>query len=129
MRRTALYTLLVVVAGLTGGAANANAEDPSGTWKWSFTRNNETRETTLKLKLEGDKLSGSITGRDNTESPIADASFKDGQVAFSVTRERDGRKFTIKYAGKLEGDTIKGTRESERNGEKQTRDWEAKRSK
>ena len=60
---------------------------------------------------------------------IEDAKFKDGEVAFAVTRERNGQKFTIKYKGKVSGDTIKGKTEFERNGEKQSRDWEAKREK
>lgn len=94
-----------------------------------MTFNDQTRELTLKLKLEGDKLTGAMLGRDNQETPIEDASFKDGEVAFAVTRERNGQKFTIKYKGKVEGDTIKGKSEFDRNGEKQSRDWEAKREK
>lgn len=107
----------------------AESADPTGTWKWSVTFNDQTRELTLKLKLEGDKLSGVMLGRDNQETPIEDASFKDDEVAFAVTRERNGQKFTIKYKGKVSGDTIKGKSEFERNGEKQSRDWEAKREK
>ena len=107
----------------------AAAADPTGTWKWSVTFNNNTREMTLKLKLEGDKLTGAMVGRDGAETAIEEASFKDGTVTFSVTRERQGQKRTTKYSGKLEGDTIKGKSEFERNGEKQSRDWEAKRSK
>ena len=107
----------------------AESADPTGTWKWSVTFNDQTREMTLKLKLEGDKLTGAMLGRDNQETPIEDASFKDDEVAFAVTRERNGQKFTIKYKGKVSGDTIKGKSEFERNGEKQSRDWEAKREK
>jgi hypothetical protein len=49
--------------------------------------------------------------------------------AFAVTRERNGQEFSIKYKGKVRGDTIKGKTELERNGEKQSRDWKAKREK
>jgi hypothetical protein len=45
-----------------------------------------------------------------------------------VTRERDGNKFTIKFKGKVSGDTIKGKSEIDRDGQTQSRDWEAKRS-
>jgi hypothetical protein len=34
---------------------------------------------------------------------------------------------TIKYNGKLSGDSIKGKTESERDGQPRSRDWEAKR--
>jgi hypothetical protein len=51
------------------------------------------------------------------------------EVTFTVNREFNNQKFTIKYKGKVEGDTIKGKTEFERNGEAQSRDWEAKRAK
>jgi hypothetical protein len=92
------------------------------------TFNNQTREQTLKLNLEGDKLTGAIV-RGDQETAIGDASFKDDTISFTVTRERDGNKFISKYSGKLDGDAIKGKIESERNGQKQERDWVAKREK
>jgi hypothetical protein len=83
----------------------------------------------LKLKLEGDKLTGSMPGRDGQESPIADGSFKDGKVSFSVTREFGGQRRTTKYSGTLSGDTITGKSERERDGQVQSTDWVAKRQK
>lgn len=132
MKRFALGGLVVVFTALVGLAQAADDKakpDPTGTWKWSVTFNDQTREMTLKLKLEGDKLTGAMLGRDNAETKIDDASFKDGTVSFSVTRERNGQKFTTKYKGKLDGDTIKGTAESERDGQTRSREWEAKREK
>jgi hypothetical protein len=107
----------------------ATAADPTGTWKWSVTRNDQTFEQTLKLKLEGDKLTGALVGRNNNETAIADATFKDDAVSFTVTREFNGQKRTTKYTGKLEGDTITGKTETERDGQKQERDWKATRAK
>jgi hypothetical protein len=130
MRRLVLAAVWVLMASWqTSLFAADESTDPTGTWKWSVTFNNQTRELTLKLKLEGDKLTGSMLGRDNQETPIEDASYKDGEVAFKVTRERNGQKFTIKYKGKVKDGTIKGTSEFERQGQTQTRDWEAKREK
>ncbi len=62
------------------------AENPTGTWKWSVTFNDQTREQTLKLKLEGDKLTGAMVGRDNQETPIEKATYKDGEISFTSTR-------------------------------------------
>jgi hypothetical protein len=109
--------------------STATAADPTGTWKWSVTFNDQTREQTLKLKLEGDKLTGALVGRNNNETAIGDATFKDDTIAFTVTRERDGNKFVSKYSGKLDGDAIKGKIESERDGQKNEREWNAKREK
>ncbi|MES2791503.1 MAG: hypothetical protein V4719_17935 [Planctomycetota bacterium] len=129
MRRTACVALLLALSNFTSTAWAADKPDPTGTWKWSFTANNQTRETTLKLKLEADKLTGHIVGRNKQETAIEDATFKDSVVAFSVTRERNGQKIITKYKGKLDGDTIKGKSEVERDGKTQERDWEAKREK
>lgn len=101
-------------------------DKPDGTWTWSTERDGQKRETTLKLKLEGEKLTGTISGRQGQESPIEEASFKDGEIKFQVTRERDGQKFTMKYSGKLSGDTITGKSEF---GEGRSRDWKAERKK
>lgn len=81
---------------------------------------------TLKLKLEGDKLTGAMVGRNGQETAIEDGTFKDGEVSFKVTRERQGNKVTTKYTGKVSGDTIKG--KAGREGQ-EGRDWEAKRAK
>ena len=111
----------------TASVARA-ADNPTGTWKWEVKFNDQSREVTLKLKLEGDKLTGSMSGR-NGDTAIEDGKYKDGDISFSVTRERNGNKMTSKYSGKLSGDTIKGKTEFERNGQSQSRDWEAKRAK
>lgn len=131
MKFSALTALAIglVVTSFSAAARAEESKDPTGTWKWTVTFNNQTRESTLKLKLEGDKLTGAMLGRDNQETPIEDAKYKDGEVSFSVTRERNGQKFTAKYSGKVSGDTIKGKMEFERDGQTRSRDWEAKREK
>jgi len=130
MKRLLVGALVVAVAGLAGTARAADkSANPTGTWKWSFTAGNQTREATLKLKAEGDKLTGAVVGRNGQETPIEDGQYKKGEVSFKVTRERNGQKMTTKYTGKLSGDTIKGKIEAERGGQARTLDWEAKRAK
>ncbi|MCE9527414.1 MAG: hypothetical protein K8R36_15330 [Planctomycetales bacterium] len=125
MKFVLCMVLGLVTLGLAGTALGA--DDPSGTWKWSVKRGDQTREVTLTLKLEGDKLTGHMPGRNNTVTPIEEASFKDGTVAFSVTREFNGVKRTTKYSGKLSGDTITGKSEgTDREGKATTNDWVAK---
>jgi len=121
------FSLLVV--GLSTAAFAADKAGAAGKWKWSYERGGRTVETTLTLKQDGEKLSGSITGRNNTETAIEDGKIKDGEVSFKVTRERNGTKYTMSYKGKVSDDVIKGSIESERGGEKRTREWEAKRVK
>lgn len=125
--RLAVLAVGVSFLGLSGTARAAD-KTATGTWKWNYTRQNgETVEMTLTLKQEGDKLTGKIKPGQGDETEIKDGAVKDGEVTFNVERERNGNVFTIHYKGKLDGDTIKGKSEREVNGEKQSRDWEAKR--
>jgi hypothetical protein len=118
---------VVAIFGLIGVARAA--EDPTGTWKWTTTYQGKSRDATVKLKLEGDKLTGTVPGQGTQEVAISDAMFKDGNVSFSVDREVNGQKITQKYSGTVSGDTIKGTIETTRGGQSQSREWEAKRQK
>jgi hypothetical protein len=122
---------MVAVVCVLAVAGMARAEDkpnPNGTWKYTADVNGQSIEVTIKLKLEGDKLTGTVSVMD-MESKIEDGKYKDGEVSFKVNREFNGNKFTLKYKGKIEGDTFKGKRELERDGETNTREFEAKRSK
>lgn len=127
MRRLLAAALVLTFAGAASLARADDKPNPTGTWKWSVTFNDQTREMTLKLKLEGDKLTGAMV-REGQETPIQDAKYKDGDMSFTIVRERDGQKMTFKYAGKVSGDTIKGKTEFEREGQTRSRDWEAKRA-
>jgi len=131
MKRLAVVAAIVAVVGVVGAVRAEDKPNPTGTWKYSVERNGQKTDRTIKLKLDGDKLTGSIPGRDNMETAIEDAKFdaKTGEVSFSVTRERNGNKFTTKYSGKITGDTFKGKTEVERNGQTQSTDFEAKRDK
>jgi hypothetical protein len=127
MTRRMAVAAVVAIFGLVGVARAA--EDPTGTWKWTTTYQGKSRDATVKLKLEGDKLTGTVPGQGTQEVAISDAMFKDGNVSFSVDREVNGQKITQKYSGTVSGDTIKGTIETTRGGQSQSREWEAKRQK
>ncbi len=121
---------LLVLTGSTVATAQDQPKkvDPTGTWKSSITTpTGDTREATLVLKCDGDKLTGTISGR-RGDTPITNASLKGNEISFEVIREFGENRFTNKYSGKIVGDTIKGKMEFvDRQGQQQTRDWEAKR--
>jgi hypothetical protein len=113
--------------------ALAQSAKADGTWTWTMQgrQGGADRKMTLKLKTEGEKLTGKISApaRDGQarETEITEGKIKGNEVSFAVVREFNGNKFTQKYNGKVTADTIKGKIEFERNGETQSRDWEAKR--
>lgn len=123
---TQLAVCLALTFGFTARAEDKKV-DLTGSWKSSFTnQNGQARETIYKFKVEDGKLSGTVSGR-NGDTAIEDAKLTGDEIAFAVTREFNGNKMVIKYSGKVSGDTIKGKSESQRDGQPQSRDWEAKR--
>jgi hypothetical protein len=134
MTRTRRVVLALAIGAIFGlGATTSRADDKkadvTGTWKWSVERNGQTFETTLKLKQEGDKLTGTISGRQGgNDTAIEDAKIDGNEVSFKVVREFNGNKFTQKYKAKVDGALMKGTVEMERDGQTTTRDFEAKKS-
>jgi hypothetical protein len=95
----------------------------AGTWKASFTtQNGQTIESTLKLKQDGEKLSGVVIGRNGNETPLEDIALAGDQVSFKLTRERNGEKVTTKVLAKVTGDELKGKLESNYGGENRTLD-------
>jgi len=128
MKRLVAAAVVVALVALT--IPVFGAENPTGTWKWTTTFGGQSRDSTVKLKMEGDKLTGVyVGGQSNTETPIEDATIKDDVISFKVTRERDGQKRTTKYSGKIAGDTITGKSERDRDGQAQSSEWIAKRQK
>ncbi len=140
MKSIRSLTLLALCAVFTLGTlgiaqAQDKKADATGTWSWTRPGRNGGAEQkmTLKLKVEGDKVTGKLTspGRQDSTTPveteIKDGKIKADEVSFTITREFGGNTMTQKYSGKVTADAIKGKIESERNGQPQSRDWEAKR--
>src|SRR5437867_10292037 len=122
----------ILALGAVAQAQDKKA-DPTGTWTWSQPGRNggPDRKYTLKLKLEGDKVTGTLSapgrGGQSSDVAISEGKLKGDEISFAVTREVGGNKITAKYTGKISGDSIKGKIETERNGQTQSRDWAAKR--
>lgn len=126
--------LLLAVSTLAQDASKEGSKDskkanPTGTWTWSTPARNggQARETTLKLKMEGDKVTGTVTGRQGAEIKIENAKLNGDEISFDITREFQGNSRTMKYKGKIAGDTITGKVSRERDGETRETDWTAKR--
>jgi hypothetical protein len=121
MKISLLIFATVALAAFTTFGGDTNA---AGVWKWSLT--GQVGETILKLKHDGEKLTGTYTNQFG-KAEISDGSLKDRNITFKVKREFNGQPFIIKYAGKLSGDKITGKCEFDVNGETRSLEWEAKR--
>ncbi len=140
---TAALTIAALVWSLALSlAADKSVANPTGTWKLA-TINAQTkakgRESTLKLKFEGGKLTGTIDGRSEVngkvkvfEWAIKDAKVQGNEIAFTVSHPPTlgtGPDSTTRYEGRINGDLMKGTAETEWNGHTNKRDFEARRVK
>jgi len=123
-----LLRIVGILLGLVSLTATALAADPTGTWKWTTQSPNGEINTTLKLESKDGKLAGAYSNQFG-DTAISNASLKDDVIAFEVVRDLGGNKFIVKYHGKLDGDTIKGTIEAPNpdGGEGLKLDWNAKR--
>jgi hypothetical protein len=108
--------------------AVATSSSATGLWKWVLvTESGDSHDLSLKLKQDGEKLTGVVILGDN-EIPISEGLVKDNEVSLKVTREQDGKTQISTFKGTLEGDTIKGKIDSDWSGEKRNYPWNAKRS-
>jgi hypothetical protein len=83
------------------------------------------------LKVEGNKLTGKLSSPGRGGAPAADVDITDGKltgadVSFNVVRTFNENTLTNKYTGTVADGSIKGKIETDRNGDVQSRDWEAK---
>ena len=129
---TALAGAILLMGVLVPARAQDKKVDPSGTYIWTTQGRNggPDRTNTLILKLDGDKLTGTLSspGRGGQATPreISNAKINGADISFCIVRTFNDNTVTNKYSGTLADGAIKGKMEFERNGEPQSRDWEAK---
>jgi hypothetical protein len=122
-------TVVAVCVG-TAGPVRADAKGGlTGTWEWIVHRGGKAGVATVELKLQGDRVTGVMHGRNGKDMKVANGTFKGGQVSFEVPAVNpDGSRMVHRYNGKLTGDTITGTAEIEIFGRtKRSGKWLAQR--
>ncbi len=134
MHQSNMFWLTLVFLGLTANSFAPAAQgeetkkvDPSGTWKWERTFNDNTREFVLRFRMDGDKVTGTYKGRREAVK-IDDVKMDGDMLSFQYKRDTGDFRFTANYQGKVSEDTIKGTIEFSSDRGSREFDWEAKRS-
>jgi hypothetical protein len=111
-----------------GDARDAQA-DPVGTWKCEYGIEGQKRTSTLTIKMDGDKLAGTMSWPDQKDEPLKDVKLKDGTLTFDAKRLLMGKEFANHYELKIDGDKLKGKLTSDLQGQKYDFDLEATRQK
>jgi hypothetical protein len=100
--RMKLFLALFVLFALTASAA-----DLAGTWKASLETPNGNIESTFEFKVDGAKLTGSVTSQQMGTTPISDGKIEGDNFSFAVKREGPNGEFVINYKGTVKGDEAK----------------------
>ena len=87
-------------------AASVFAADVNGNWKGSLKTQNGDLDTSMVLKVDGEKLTGTVTNMYGEEQ-ITEGVVKGDAVSFIIMA--GGGQFKLVYKGKVEGDQIKFT--------------------
>jgi hypothetical protein len=118
----------LIIAGFPVVLQAQEAKDPAGTWEIRFSRPGRPPSVSiLKLEKAGDKYVGAVTSEQGQTVPIKDVQWKDGELSFGVTFERQGQEFKLAYKGKVTGDAIKGQVSLNILGQKRSVDFEGNR--
>jgi hypothetical protein len=118
--------LVLMVCGL---AVAANQADPVGTWKCEYNIGDQKRTSTLTIKKDGDKITGTMSWPDQKDTNLQDLKLKDGALTFSAERVVGDNKFHVEYKFMINGDALKGKGTLDVGGEKRDFDIEGRREK
>jgi hypothetical protein len=129
MARIKLIGLMAMTLVVCGLAVAANQADPVGTWKCEYNIGDQKRTSTLTIKKDGDKLTGTMNWPDQKDANLKDLKLKDGELTFSAERVLGDNKFNIEYKFMVNGDALKGKGTLDVGGEKRDFDIEGKREK
>ena len=102
------------------------AADVTGKWTAQVPgREGQTRQVNFNFKVDGDKLTGTMSGAQGQEIAISDGKVTGDSISFVVTMERGGNTMKQNYTGKVSGSEIQMKRESSQG---QAREFVAKRA-
>src|SRR5947209_19811977 len=100
---------LLWMLAIAGAASVAARADIVGSWTLSYTTKDGVKiESTLTVKMEGDKLTGTISSARGSVA-LNEISVQGDDVAFAIVRVGFGDTIRIDYTGKIAGDTMKLT--------------------
>ena len=118
IRIACLFALLLTLA---------IAADISGKWVGDMPgRGGDATPTTFNFKVNGDKLTGTMTGPQG-DIPLQEGKVIGSAISFSTTLDFGGNSVKILYKGTMSGDQMKMTRERDGGGG-QVREFTVKRS-
>jgi hypothetical protein len=99
--------------------------DATGTWEWLLPTPGGPTQMTLTLRQQGEKLTGKLQAQGRRSVDIRRGRARKGEISFAVERQRDTGTVVSVYRGQIEGDTLKGTIQTDYGTGTRTVPWEA----
>ena len=122
LRRVSMLATALAMAVVSLAAA-----DVTGKWAAQVPgRDGQTREQTFTFKVDGEKLTGTVSGMQGNDAEIKDGTVKGDDIAFNVVRNFQGQDVKLVYKGKVSGNEIKFSFSRE-GGDAPAREFTAKR--
>jgi hypothetical protein len=133
MKAILSMALVLAICGLARSADKADTDkvDPVGTWKCDYKIGDQPRTSTLTIKMDGDKLAGTMSWPDQKETNLKDLKLKDANLTFSADRKLPNMDdvIPVDYKLKIDGDKLSGKCSSTFGGDQQEWDFHGTREK
>ena len=100
-------SMVATMACVAVMSAVLSAADVTGKWTAQVPgRDGQTREQTFTFTVDGETLTGTVSGMAGSEAAIKDGTVKGDDIAFSVVRSFQGQEVKFLYKGKVSGNEI-----------------------
>jgi hypothetical protein len=128
MRKRLMLLVSILFVLMSAGWALAQDVNLDGEWVFTMPTPQGEMAAKLVLKTDGEKLSGTFTFEGDRKLEIEKGTVKGNKLDFTVKRDRpQGGVMIYKMTGTVEGSQIKGSTETDMDGQNVTSDWSAKR--
>jgi len=103
--------LALAVMFLALGSVAAMAADFNGKWTADVTTPRGTQTITFDFHVDGTTLTGKVT-TPRGDTDITEGKIDGANISFSQVMNFNGNEFKLTYTGKIDGDSIKFTRQA-----------------
>ena len=106
LRKTsALIATIVLAISASLVLAAVNSDSVSGNWNITFKMGEHTGEGTMSLKLDGDKVTGTVETAHTGTGTLSNGTFKDGKLSLTANFEKHE---SINFTGEIKDGKIVG---------------------
>jgi SAM-dependent methyltransferase len=96
----------------------------AGTWQWSLGETETGQQNQLRLEQKYQRIEGYIRF-EGKEAKLLEPKLEGDRVSFRVDSESQGQSLSLRFKGRISGDTITGDVDIQRGSTRGTQSWKA----